>query len=212
MRTPGYRPSLADIPLVISLALLFRTVLWSLFYSDPLAVDYASGGVAAGKLWGYQSVAWQGNLGEVAGVTGALLHAVLLALILIVPLRRLQLPGGAIAAIMLWDAFLTVWVTDQWLYLPAAGAAALVGEALWAWIWRGGAGGRGANPGYWLIAFLVPLVLFAGYFAMMERFGGGIIWTDHLVAGLPVMAGFYGLFVALLAVPPSFLKRAAHIT
>ena len=207
----GYRPSLADVPLIVSLALLFRAVLWSLFYSDPLAVDYASGGFLAGKLWGYQGVAWQGNLGQVAGVTGALLHTVLLALILVVPLRRFRLPGGAIATIMLWDGLLTVWVTDLWLYLPAVAGAALAGEALWAWMWRGGVGGKSANPGYWLIAFVVPLALFAGYFALMGSFGGGIIWTAHLVAGLPVMAGFYGLFVALLALPPSFLKYPAHI-
>lgn len=39
-----YRPSPADIPLLLGFGLLFRVILWSLFYSDPLAVDYASGG------------------------------------------------------------------------------------------------------------------------------------------------------------------------
>ncbi len=85
-------------------------------------------------------------------MTGVLIHAVLLALFLVVPLRRLRLPCGAIGAIMLWDGFLTVAVTDLWLYLPAVAAAALVGEGLWAWIWRGGLGGADDEPGYWLIA------------------------------------------------------------
>jgi len=39
----GYRPSPADIPLLLGFGLLFRVILWGLFYSDPLAVDYASG-------------------------------------------------------------------------------------------------------------------------------------------------------------------------
>jgi len=144
-------------------------------------------------------------------VTGVLIHAVLLALFLVVPLRRLRLPCGAIVAIMLWDGLLTAAVTDLWLYLPAVAAAALVGEALWAWIWGGGLGGADAEPGYWLIAFAVPTVQFAAYFALMGTFGGGIVWTTHLVAGVPLMAGFYGVITAVLAVPPPFPRAKARI-
>jgi len=42
-------------------------------------------------------------------------------------------------------------------------------------------------------------------------FGGGIAWTVHLAAGTPVMAGFFGLLVALLVVPPRFFRVGASI-
>jgi len=45
----------------------------------------------------------------------------------------------------------------------------------------------------------------------MGTFGGGIVWTAHLVAGVPLMAGFYGMLTALLVVPPPFLRAKARI-
>jgi hypothetical protein len=150
-RNSGYRPALADIPLIVGCSLLFRVLLWSLFYSEPLAVDYASGGVGISRLGAYQGMALLTDVARVAGVTGLLLHSVLLVLVLVVPLRRLRLPGGAIAAIMLWDALLIVAVTDMWLYLPAAICAALVGEALWAAMWNGRLGGLEGQLGYWML-------------------------------------------------------------
>jgi hypothetical protein len=201
-----YHATLADVPLVLGLALLFRVALWSLFYSDPLSVDYASGGVGISRIGGYQGLAWQTDVARTAGVTGLLLHSVLMALLVVAPLRHLRLPGGAIAVILLWDGLLTVAVTDMWLFLPAVAVAALGGEAIWAWMWHGGLGGPEGEPGYWLLASVVPLVLFALYFALMGTFGGGIIWTTHLVAGAPTLAAFYGLLTALLVVPPRFLR------
>lgn len=207
----AYRPALRDMPLLIGFALLFRVLLWSLFYSEPLAVDYASGGAGVSHLGSYQGLALQTDVARVAGVTGLLLHSVLLALLLVTPLRWLHLPGGAVAAIMLWDGVLIVAVTDTWLYLPAVMGAAVVGEALWAWIWHGGLGGPESEPGYWLLGFLMPFIQFALYFTLMAAFGGGITWTAHLVVGAPLMAGFYGLLTAFLAVPPRFLRVKGRI-
>lgn len=209
--TPAYRPSLADIPLLVGFALFFRALLWSLFYSEPMAVDYASGGAGISPIGSYQGLALQTDVARVAGVTGLLLHSVLLALLIVAPLRWLHLPAGAVAAIMLWDGLLIVAVTDMWLYLPAVIGAALVGEALWAWIWRGGSGGLRTPLGYWLLGFLVPFSQFALYFSLMAAFGGGITWTTHLVVGAPLMAGFYGLLTAFLMVHPRFLRANGRI-
>jgi hypothetical protein len=66
------------------------------------------------------------------------LHSVLVALFLAGPLRRLRLPGGAIAAMLLYDGLLVAASTDLWRYLPAVIGAALLGEAIWARMWRGG--------------------------------------------------------------------------
>jgi len=183
-------------------------MLWNLFYSDPFAVDYPSGGQGVSHLGNYPAVAFATDAARVAGVTGILLHSVLLALFLVVPLRRLHLPSGTVAAVMLWDGILTVAVTDMWLYLPAVVGGVIVGEAIWAWMRRDGRAVR-AERGYWSLAFAVPAVQFVLYFALMAAFGGGVGWSAHLAAGTPVMAGFFGLVVALLAVPPRFMQVAA---
>src|SRR5205085_226454 len=120
--------------------------------------------------------------------------------------RHLRLPGGAIAALLLWDALLVAGTTDLWRYLPAAVGAALVGEAIWAWVWRGGLGGLEGKTGYWAIASIVPMIQFFLYFAFMEAFGGGVLWTTHLWAGAPLLAGFFGLIASIAVVPPRFLQ------
>jgi len=205
------RLTLAAVPLIVCFAVLLRVLLWNLFYSDPLAVDYAAGGQNMSHLGNYPVVAFATDSARVAGVTGILLHSVLLALFLVVPLRRFHLPAGTIAAVMLWDAALTVAVTDMWTYLLAVAGAVMVGEAIWGWMRRGWLGGPDAELGYWVLGFAVPATQFALYFAVMAMFGGGIAWTVHLAAGTPVMAGFFGLLVALLVVPPRFFRIGASI-
>jgi hypothetical protein len=40
----------------------------------------------------------------------------------------------------------------------------------------------------------------------MEVFGGGVLWSTHLWAGTPVLAGLFGLIAAMLVAPPRFLR------
>ncbi len=204
--SPRYRLRGSDLPVLLAFSLLLRLALWSLAYADPLAVDYASRGITVSRLASGAGAAWPSAATEVAGTTGIVLHAVLLALFLVGPLRQLRLPVGAVAGMMLWNAWLTAAVSGMWLYLPAAVSGAAVGELLWLSLWRGGLGGLNAERGYWMLAAVVPLVQFAVYFGLMAAFGGGIAWTTHLWAGAPIMAGFFGLITGLLAVPPRFCR------
>jgi hypothetical protein len=206
--TVGYRPRLVDLPVVLSLAMLFRATLWSAIYSAPLAADYAAGGALGRRLAGFSGIAWETMATQVAGTTGMLLYSVVLALVLVASLRSLRLPAGAIAVIMLWEGVMVAVVADMWLYLPAVAGGALAGEALWAWVWRGGLGGPDGEAGYWVLGFVVPTVVFCLYFALMGIAGGGITWTTHLWAGMPFLAGLYGLIVSLFVVPPPVVRAA----
>jgi hypothetical protein len=187
---------------------LLRAVLWSLFYSEPGAADYAAQGALHRRLAGFAGITWEGMTAQVAGTTGILLHSVVLTLFLVVPLRWLRPAGGAIAAIMLWSGLLVAAATDSLLYLPAVAAGALAGEAVWARVRRGGWGGPDGEAGYWALAAAVPLAQFAAYFALMAAVGGGVAWPPSLVAGAPLMAAFYGLVAGMLAVPPRFVRAA----
>jgi hypothetical protein len=206
-----YRPRLADLPLLLSLCIFFRVMVWSLAYSQPLVVDYASGGAVVGHLPAFSDIAWRNTAAQVAGTTGMVLQGVWLALFLTVSLRVFQLPGGAIAAIMLWDALLVAAVTATWLYLPAVVGAALAGEALWAWLRHRRRGDAASLRGYWALGGLVPTVLSALYIALMGTAAGGLIWSPHLWSGLPVLAGLYGVVASVLAAPPRFLRPPTPI-
>jgi hypothetical protein len=54
-------------------------------------------------------------------------------------------------------------------------------------------------------------VQWALYLGLLAAFGGGIVWTVHLVAGLPVMAAFYGVIAAVLIAPPRWLRQATAL-
>ena len=52
----------------------------------------------------------------------------------------------------------------------------------------------------------MPAAQFVLYFIVMAVAGGGVIWTPHLWAGVPVAAAITGLAATMLAVPPRFLR------
>jgi hypothetical protein len=182
----------ADAAVVASLAVLFRIVTWSLFFSAPAAADYAAGGARVGGWPAFAGMAWETPTAAVAGVTGFVLHAVLLAGFLVGPVRACGLPRGAVAAIVGWDAVLTAAVSGYWLAAVAAVAPAVVGEVL-------AARARAGRASYRALAGLVPAVAAASHFALL---GSDLRWSVALTAGTPVLAGLYGLVTSCLVLPP----------
>jgi hypothetical protein len=199
---------LADLVVAISVGILLRHSLYTLLYSQPFDADYASGGAIAGHVFGFSGItAWRDETAQVAGISGVILYSMLLSLFVVVPLRRLRLASGALAVIVLWNAaFSALGIPEMWIYLPAALGSAVVGEILWAAMGRGALGGRDGRRGYWMIGFAVPATQFILYFSIMAAFGGGIVWSLALWAGMPILAGLYGLIASGLAIPPKFLS------
>jgi hypothetical protein len=205
-RESAARPGLTDVALVVALAHLLRAVLWSLFYSEPTVVDFATGGVVSSQLAGFAGVQFRGETAQIAGTTGTLLHAVLASAFSVAVLRHLRPPSGAIAAILLWDGLLAAAVGDMWRYLPAAVTAAVVGEVGWRAMRRGWLHGPEDPRGYWVLAWAIPVTQVASMMMLATGVGGGVVWTAHLLAGLPVLAGLYGLVAGVLVVAPRWAK------
>jgi len=193
---------IVDIPVLLSFAALFRATLWTAFYAAPLAVDYASGGVAVHDLPFFAGVDWLNQAAQTAGTTGVLLHSVMLALFLIAAARYLKVPSGGIIVLLLWDGILTVATTGMWLYLPAVALGALTAEFWLAHARRRQTDGNLPELAYWVLAGSVPMAQFTAYFGMMALFGGGIAWTAHLWTGTVVSAGLFALIAGILSVPP----------
>ena len=198
----GEHSRAADVAVTICIATLFRATLWSLFYTLPLAVDYAANGATVGQLPGYDHLAWANEAARAAGTTGMLLYGVLLALFVVLGVHQLRLPAGCVAVIMLWDGLLTALATGMWLYVPAVAVAAAAGETFWAWLRREGGADEHMVAA---LATCVPMVLLIAYYATMAAFGGGIRWTTPVWTGSIGLVGLFGLVVGLIAAPPRWL-------
>jgi hypothetical protein len=198
---------MADIPVLLSFAALFRATLWTTFYAAPLAVDYASGGAVVSDLPAFAGVAWLNQAAQTAGTTGILLYSVMLALFLIALVRYLDPPRGGISTLLLWDGMLTVATTGMWLYLPAVALAALTGELWLAYVRRRQPDSELPAIAYWVLTGGVCATQFTAYFILMARFGGGIVWTTHLWTGTIVTAVLFAVVASVLSVPPPWATR-----
>lgn len=203
-RTPA---SQIDLALTIGMAILLERVIWPTWYFDPLTIDYASGGTLAGRLAAFGGVDFESSAAPIAGASGILLITLLLVGFLIVALHRWRLPLGAVTFILLYPALLRALAVDSYIYLPSLLGAAIVAEAIWAWI-RGGGEGRLSSPdGYRFIAVLFPAALLILYFTTISLVTPGIRWPIEVWLGVIVLAsgagGLLGLSMTLAVVTRS---------
>jgi hypothetical protein len=135
---------------------------------------------------------------EELGMLGVILHTGLLMGVVLLLIRRFDLPVGALTFLVTVNA---VFVT----LIQGADPVILVGVV----------GGVTADvlrvalrpsPARLVqvrvFAFAVPLLLYALYFSALIRVDG-VWWPVHLWAGAPVVAGLTGWVVSLAVVPPA---------
>jgi hypothetical protein len=131
------------------------------------------------------------------GVATVIVATTLLMGVVLLLVRRWQLPFGAVTFVMTLNAALmSVFAYEYWL-IPSVFIAGLVADLLISY-----ARPSVKRPGSLRIfAFAVPLVLFLGYFStLMLLFG--ITWSIHLWLGASVVAGIIGLLLSYVMVPP----------
>jgi hypothetical protein len=135
------------------------------------------------------------------GAAGILIAATVLAGAFGYLRRRFgRLPVGAYALVVGVPLAMMTVLSDEYRLLPGIALAALVAEVL-VWRWPAGA----SRIGDALVAFLVPAVVFALYFATIAL-TDGLGWTVPLWLGAIFTAGIIGLFLdelARAAQPPS---------
>lgn len=197
----------SDLALTIGMAILLERVIWPTWYFDPLTIDYASGGAVAGRLAAFRGVDFESSAAPIAGASGILLITLLLVGFLMVALHRWRLPLGAVAFILLYPAVLRAFAVDSYIYLPSLLGAAIVAEAIWAWI-RGGGEGRLSSPdGYRIIAVAFPAAFLMLYFTTVALVTPGIRWPIEVWLGVIVLAsgagGLLGLSMTLAPVTRS---------
>ena len=123
------------------------------------------------------------------GAAGVLVAATMLAGIVAFARRRWQLPFGAYTVLVAVPASMATVISDEYRFIPAALFSGIAADLV---AWQFPAGRTRAGDA--VVAFLVPALFFAGYFATLAL-AGGIGWTIHLWLGAIPLAGVIGLFL-----------------
>jgi hypothetical protein len=130
-------------------------------------------------------------------VAGLLLQTVILMSVLLVAIRRWQLPIGSMTLLIVVNTALMTVFSDTYILIPGALFAGVIADGLLWWL----------RPSVQRIdalrtfAILVPMVYYAFYFATLGL-TETITWSIHLWLGAIVMSGVVGLLLSYVLVGP----------
>jgi len=137
------------------------------------------------------------DVGKSLGVAGILLQTALFIGFVLLLVKRWQLPFGALTGILTVNTAMVCIFSDQYRLVPAAFVAGLVADLLIRFLKPS----PERQDRLRLFAFLVPVVLYLGYFSELMMMDG-ITWTIHFWLGSCVLAGIVGLLLSYVLVSP----------
>lgn len=150
---------------------------------------------------------------DIDGIMSILTHISILMGVALLMVRRWKLPFGSLTFIFTINAVLMNWIhinyNEEFLFAVSTAIAGFVGDLLLARIVYQ------STNGLRLFAFLVPLVYSLGTLAVLQYIGtsvigtGGLWWAIHMWLGVPFIAGFIGIFLSFLVVPPAIPEPKA---
>ena len=168
--------------------------------------DWSSGWTPAGKI----VYAASGNaLAEATpfvrqglGAASIIVQAAILMGLVLIGLRGSTLPVGSLTLILGLNALLLSVIRDQYVLIPGAILAGVLGDLLF-WRLRPSMAKPSALR---LFSIGLPPIVYSCYFLTLGV-TGGIGWSIHLWLGTIVVSGIVGLLLSVLVVPPAGLTE-----
>ncbi|HKA10926.1 MAG TPA: hypothetical protein VKI99_10710 [Candidatus Dormibacteraeota bacterium] len=141
---------------------------------------------------------------EELGILGVILHTGFLMGVILLLVRRFDLPVGSMTLLMGVNAVFVTLIkgADSVILIGVVGG--VVADLLLLTLRPSASRSAQLRT----FAFLVPAVLYALYFAGLIGVDG-TWWPVHLWAGAPLVAGLTGLLISLLVVPPAIPEGEA---
>ncbi len=130
-------------------------------------------------------------------VAGILLQTIILMSMILIALRRWQLPIGSMTLLIFLSTALMTVFSDTYILIPGALLAGIVADVL---LWRLRPSVKRVDA-LRTFAVAVPIVYYAFYFATLGL-TSGITWSIHLWLGAIVMSGVVGLLLSYVLVAP----------
>jgi len=185
MRRGGNR---ATWPAIISGALTLSMLTFFLQFDQPLIDRWAAGTMpdARGPLW----------MEEELGMIGLILYAAMVAGLLVLLLRRFELPIGTVTVILTINALLVSPVANHTELVLVAIVGGVAGD-LFLYVLRPSP----ARPyAFHAFLFLTPAALTASYFIVLAS-TTGIWWEPNIWSGAVPVTGTVGWLVSFIALP-----------
>ncbi len=180
--------NLATWPAIISGALTLSMLTFFLQFDQPLIDRWAAGTMpdARGPLW----------MEEELGMIGLILYAAIVAGLLVLLLRRFELPIGTVTVILTINALLVSPVANHTELVLVAIVGGVAGDLL-LYVLRPSP----ARPyAFHAFLFLTPAALTASYFIVLAS-TTGIWWEPNIWSGAVPVTGTVGWLVSFIALP-----------
>ncbi|GAC1372459.1 MAG: hypothetical protein NVSMB44_40180 [Ktedonobacteraceae bacterium] len=151
----------------------------------------------------YLVTTFVGNSLKSRAVAGVLLQTLILLGMLLVALRRWQLPIGSMTLLIVPNAALMTVFSDSYLLIPGALLAGILADVL---LWRLRPSPSRVDQ-LRIFSILAPVIFYSMYFATLAL-AEGIAWSIHLWLGSIVMSGIVGLLLSYVLVAPQIPVEA----
>lgn len=145
--------------------------------------------------------------GKAYSMDAVIVSALIAIGLMLMLVRRFSLPLGAVAVLFALYAIALATQADTYWDIPAIIAAGVVADVLLV-LFKDRV--RSGN-GFYALAFIVPLVMTAGYIVSVSLHDGGLGWPPNMIFGAPFIAGFVGLLVSFCYSPPLTEPRAVPV-
>ncbi|HMA36885.1 MAG TPA: hypothetical protein VKY74_20690 [Chloroflexia bacterium] len=175
---PAWLPVLLSLTYMLSILTFLTEYIHPFVGPWPITTDY-------------------GAVGQEQGVASILLQTALLMGAVLLAVRRWTLPFGALTLVFALNATLMSILDDRYAFIVVAAGAGLAADALRCLL-RPGTSRPGALR---LFAFLVPAILYSGYFGVLGA--SNLTWSAPLIGGSILEAGAIGWLVSYLVLPPA---------
>jgi hypothetical protein len=178
----------ATWPAIISGALTLSMLTFFIQFDQPLIDRWAAGTVAdpRGPMW----------MEEELGMIGLILYAAMVAGLLVILLRRFELPIGAVTVILTMNALLVSPVANHTELVAVALLGGVAGDLL-VYVLRPSP----ARPyAFHAFMFLAPAALTVSYLVVLGA-TAGVWWEPTIWTGAVPVTGMVGWLVSFIALP-----------
>lgn len=178
------------LPALLSLTYLLSIFTFFTHFAYPLTDTWATADTIASRTINMTDA-------QSIGVVSILLQTGLMMGLILLAVRRWELPVGSLTLIFTLNATLMTLMESASQLIPVAVAAGIIADLL-LWQLRPSVSRRNA---FRIFAFAVPIVFFGAYFAFL-MLTESVVWSVPMWSGSMVLAGVAGLLISYLVVLP----------
>ncbi|MCB0208900.1 MAG: hypothetical protein KDJ52_06210 [Anaerolineae bacterium] len=180
-------PTLAQIPIVISVSCTLSIVSYITAFAHPLVYPWAGLDHRPDAIW----------FGQALGIAAIVLQSAILMTILLPVVARWRLMPGSFTMILTLNAIALSVIQYTFALISVAVLAGLLCDLLYGQLKPF----TGEAVAFQIFAFAVPTLFYSVYFLVL-LLTEGLWWSPHLFCGASFMAGLVGWLISRLMIAP----------